>query len=333
MESVFKDNKPVNLLDFITAKGSVQGNSDYFQVNSSFTKSDYVLDYLKYELLEIKVDYFDVKNCTRGAHLKECRNDSLDMIFFLTGALSINYKNNFEIVLPNRHNLCYTAADMITTDWKFDSEEFQVLIISLPKSIFSHYPKGNTDALNHFLKRMDAGKSARLHPECMPITKSMQSVLNEIIHCSKEDTSKWIFLESKIRELLVQQIEQVKQSILEFNPLLKPESIKKIHQTKTYIENHLQSRFSLTELAKKVGTNTFTLKKGFKEIYGTTIFTYWNDLRMQKAKLLLEENKLSVGEISYVLGFKSQHHFSTTFKKKYDMTPSQARKLSVVQME
>ncbi|MEM9076764.1 MAG: AraC family transcriptional regulator [Bacteroidota bacterium] len=328
MESVFKDDKPINILDLVASKGSVQGNSDYFQVNSSLTKSEYGLDYLKYELQDIKVDYFDVKKCTQGAHLKECRNDSLDMIFFMTGALYINYKDNFELVLPNRHNLCYTGPDMLTTDWKFDSEEFQVLIISLPKNIFSHYPESNTKAINHFLERMASGKSARLHPECMPITKSMNATLEEIINCTKQDTPKWIFLESKIRELLVQQIEQVNQSQLNFASVLKPESVKKIHKTKTYIENHLNSRFSLTDLAKKVGTNTFTLKKGFKEIYGTTIFSYWNDLRMQKAMHYLEENELSIGQISDRLGFKSQHHFSTTFKKKYSITPSEARKSS-----
>jgi len=324
MERVLKNKTNTNILDLIS-NDTVHQKDKYNQQNSSLIKPDYKLDYLKYELSDIKVDYFDVKKCATNTHLTEYRNDSLDMIFFISGTLQIMFQDNSELIFPNRHNLCYTAPGLVATEWKLDSINLQVLTISLPKEIFSQYPSCKTEPIRHFLQRMDTGKSARLHPHCMPISKEMNTILSEIIHCKKENHTKWMFLESKVKELLVLQIEQSYNGLSEDNSNYRPHSISKINKTKSYMEQNLSARLSLSELAKKVGTNTFTLKKGFKEIYGSTIFNFWNDLRMQKARLLLKNDELLIGEISEQLGFKSQHHFSTTFKKKFGMTPSQAK--------
>ena len=271
MESVFTNNTKTNILDLIATK-EVDPNGNYNELSSSLIKSDYELNHLKYELLDIKVEYFDVKKCTENTHLTEYRNDSLDMIFFISGTLHIMFKDRSELVFPNRHNLCYTAPEKIATDWKLDSKDLQVLIISLPKDIFLQYPNTKIQPLSHFLERMQGSKSSRLHPDCMPITKEMNLLLNDIIYCKKENHAKWIFLESKVKELLVLQIEQCNKGFFKNNYGYKAESVQKIHKTKAYIEAHLANRLSLPELAKKVGTNTFTLKKGLKEIYGTTLF-------------------------------------------------------------
>ena len=56
-------------------------------------------------------------------------------------------------------------------------------------------------------------------------------------------------------------------------------------------------------------------KKGFKEMFGSIIFDFYQSQRMEHAKYLLYEKGLSVTEVSALLGYSSISHFSTAFKK------------------
>jgi len=72
---------------------------------------------------------------------------------------------------------------------------------------------------------------------------------------------------------------------------------------------------TIKELSRKVAINECYLKKGFKELFGTTVFDFYQSLRMEHAKFLLYEKGLTVTEVSLLLGYSSISHFSTAFKK------------------
>jgi AraC family transcriptional regulator len=74
-------------------------------------------------------------------------------------------------------------------------------------------------------------------------------------------------------------------------------------------------------LSRKVAINECYLKKGFKEMFGTTIFDFYQGQRMEHAKYLLYEKGLSVTEVSVMLGYSSISHFSTAFKKHTGLKP------------
>jgi AraC-like DNA-binding protein len=61
--------------------------------------------------------------------------------------------------------------------------------------------------------------------------------------------------------------------------------------------------------------------KAFKEIFGTTIFDFYQGQRMEHAKYLLYEKGLSVTEVSSMLGYSSISHFSTAFKNHTGIKP------------
>ena len=73
-------------------------------------------------------------------------------------------------------------------------------------------------------------------------------------------------------------------------------------------------------------TNTTDLEKGFKSIYGTTIFAYSRMNKMKKAKELLEDNKLSILEISLAVGYSNGGKFSKAFKETFGMLPTEYRR-------
>lgn len=128
-------------------------------------------------------------------------------------------------------------------------------------------------------------------------------------------------LEAGLYKLSVQQkrsgISDTKNQPLSY---LKGHDIEKIYFAKKILEQNIQTPCSLIELSRKVGLNDFKLKKGFKELLGTTVFGYLLTLRMAHAKLLLEQ-KRSVSEVAHEVGYKNPHHFTAAFKKRYALLP------------
>ena len=84
---------------------------------------------------------------------------------------------------------------------------------------------------------------------------------------------------------------------------------------------NINTPITIKQLSKKVGINECYLKKGFKEIFGSTIFEFYQTQRMEHAKYLLYEKGLSVTEVSDLLNYSSISHFSTAFKKQTGIKP------------
>jgi AraC-like DNA-binding protein len=95
----------------------------------------------------------------------------------------------------------------------------------------------------------------------------------------------------------------------------------KIVQAREILLQHIGEPLTIRELSRKVAINECYLKKGFKEMFGTTIFDFYQGQRMEHARYLLYEKGLSVTEVSLMLGYSSISHFSTAFKKHTGIKP------------
>jgi AraC-like DNA-binding protein len=150
-------------------------------------------------------------------------------------------------------------------------------------------------------------------------------LIKEMVQAGQPDYIRRIFLESKILELLSMQLERLENKQLSPGNFSK-EDVSRLEDAKILVEQNLQTPCSLIELARKTGLNDFKLKKGFKELFGHTVFGYLFELRMDLAYQLLKDGK-TVGEVSEIVGYKNSHHFTSAFKKKYNLLPSQIGKI------
>ena len=92
-------------------------------------------------------------------------------------------------------------------------------------------------------------------------------------------------------------------------------------QTRLILEQNIDQPYTIKELARKVAMNECYLKKGFKTLVGRTIHEYQQELRIDKAKKLLQHEGRSVTEVANTLGYSSISHFSTAFKRITGMKP------------
>ncbi|WP_166924877.1 helix-turn-helix domain-containing protein [Flavobacterium poyangense] len=251
--------------------------------------------------------------------------ETIEMHFALKGS-STTLAENFDSEIsfePHRHNIIY--ANKVCGEMKWESNQLQLCEINLAPSFFKKFLPPGSPIFDNFRNTVEKGNSGLLKNENLYITNEMYDIINQIVNCQRQGIFKRMFLEAKVIELLLLQLEQFSENSVS-NFSIKKSDIDKIYAVREFILHNLDSASSLIELAHNAGTNEFILKKGFRELFGTSVFAFWSDVKMEQAKDLLINHNMNIGEVSQLVGYKYQRHFSAAFKKKYGMLPSQFRK-------
>ncbi|MEB3337792.1 MAG: AraC family transcriptional regulator, partial [Leptolyngbyaceae bacterium] len=103
---------------------------------------------------------------------------------------------------------------------------------------------------------------------------------------------------------------------------LKPSDIDRIHHARELVTQRLENPLSLLDLARAVGLNDCTLKRGFRQVLGTTVFGYIRQQRLIKAYQLLRDREMSVAEVTCLVGYTHPGHFATAFKREFGVSPN-----------
>jgi DNA-binding response OmpR family regulator len=102
------------------------------------------------------------------------------------------------------------------------------------------------------------------------------------------------------------------------------------------IGSRLSEPFTLEQIAVDVGTYEKRLSAIFRQHLGTTVFAWIREERLRKGRGLLLETTLGMQDIAEQVGFRSASNFTTAFRERMGVTPSQYRlaaKLSAVSVE
>ena len=92
------------------------------------------------------------------------------------------------------------------------------------------------------------------------------------------------------------------------------------------IRNHYTEDIQLTTLASKYSVSIARLSTEIKKKIGMTFSDYVTQLRIQRAKELLSDETMSVGEIAEIVGYNDYFYFIKVFKKVQGISPSKYRK-------
>lgn len=162
-----------------------------------------------------------------------------------------------------------------------------------------------------------------LFRENQPAEEAVMKAARDIARCRMMGNNAHKYMESKIIDCLAG-------FLMPAGSVLAHQTLSltlrdKIHDARDIILSRYQDMPSLHELAMMVGTNECTLKKAFKQEFGTTVFQYLFDHRMNLAAQYLLDTTLPISEIGMLLGYDYQSHFCTAFRRKYGMAPMEYR--------
>lgn len=90
---------------------------------------------------------------------------------------------------------------------------------------------------------------------------------------------------------------------------------------KRYIKHNLQSKLTLTDIAKNLHCSKATLTETFRREFGITIVQYINTARLERACTMLRNTDLPIRTISEECGFSGAEYFSSLFKKQLGISP------------
>ena len=300
--------------------------------------SEWSFSFATGKLKEIEFDNFHIGHCelslTEATKIPVVsKTPSVEMEFVMEGNCSRNYSGHETTygLKQNEHNLSFIKPARVISNWESSSGRVKLLQINIEPEYFLHFlEKGNQnhDSLKDFQMHIEANEYFHLAQNSGVITPKMQKVISQIISCKRQGMVKRVFLESRILYLLTLQLEQIFSSNSNENTYgLSGDTIKKLITAKHYLESNLEvQNLTLQSLARYVGTNEFTLKKGFKQLWGLTVFGFWKRKKMEKASELLIKRDVTIGEIAQKLGYKNHRHFSTAFKKFFGISPKDYRK-------
>lgn len=222
----------------------------------------------------------------------------------------------------------YAMMVFPVSDWSFEIElqpeqNLKLLCISISEL---HVIFGNLDLQDPQMLK-DALKNYRQKSflTLKPSTPAVRTIIHQLFTIRGEGISRMVYQKGKIMEFLSVFLGSRDNGISEAECPYITDSLdwEKIRDAEKIIKTDLAHPPTIKELAKKVGTNEFKLKIGFKHLYKNTIYGYLNDYRMDYAKEMLSNKNVLIKDISEKVGYSSTSHFIASFRKKFGITPKQ----------
>jgi AraC family transcriptional regulator len=161
--------------------------------------------------------------------------------------------------------------------------------------------------------------------QAVPLCNKTRALLEGLLNHGFTGSLENIYVNAQLQMLLLYSLNcmigEKEPETFECKFLANADDREKIRRAREVLLQHIGEPITIKELSRKVAINECYLKKGFKELFGTTIFDFYQGQRMEHAKYLLYEKGLSVTEVSALLGYSSISHFSTAFKKQTGLKP------------
>lgn len=238
--------------------------------------------------------------------------DNPDLVKYLKGKLSSEYSVHVSDGTDGIEKALEIIPDIILCDISLpDKSGFEICEILKKDLRTSHIPTIILTALNNkesYIKGLESGADLFL-------TKPFSfSILSQSIKTL-------IYNREKLRYYFVNNVYNMETT--SDSGSFEEKFISKVN--KIISDNIDNSKFSVENLANDLEISRIQLYRKMKAIMGINVSDYIQNIRLEKAKNLLQDTQLNISEIAYATGFSSPNYFSTSFKNKFNKSPKTFR--------
>jgi AraC family transcriptional regulator len=276
--------------------GSVQYQIRRYEKDPHWNLDDTGMMVYHYQRVNPQENYFELRFCISGnAYCKQ------------------KYKNCDTCMLQHSSRNCPDRVETV------DVMSFRFSPVHLSQFVKQQQTGGSlTEAVLEF-------KHPSSFSKILPLCGRTRMVLEALLNHGYTESLENIFINAQMQMLLLYSLECMlgEKEIESFQCKFLANEVdrSKISLAREILLEHIGEPLTIRELSRKVAINECYLKKGFKELFGTTIFDFYQSQRMEHARYLLYEKGLSVTDVSVLLGYSSISHFSTAFKKHTGLKP------------
>lgn len=275
--------------------GSVQYSMKRFRRYPQWNMDDTGMMVYHYEKNDPAKNYFELKFCVSGNVYCRQKDTECD-------ACKMNDSKN-----------CEEKTDTV------DVLSFRFSPIHLSQFV---KPRHNQNTLSEDILNFNHCSS---FTKIIPLCGKTRTILEGLLNHGFTDSLENIYINAQTQMLLLYTLDcmlgEKEIDTINCKFLANEADREKISRAREILIEHIGEPITIKELSRKVAMNECYLKKGFKEMFGTTIFDFYQSQRMEHARYLLYEKGLSVTDVSLLLGYSSISHFSTAFKKHTGLKP------------
>jgi len=222
-----------------------------------------------------------------------------------------------------QQNVMGDEAPVNTYTFRGQQERFSSFCLHLTPKFFTDMIACNIEWLPRHEKHLGRNEPFVMMPPGTPINLMQRTIIEQVVQCSYSGPLKKMFLEARILDLFMEQQAELGRRL----PRMSSRERDLFYCIRDFLDQNYADPPSLLELARMFGTNDFKLKKGFRQLFGTTVFGYIAEQRLRVAQQLLTLTEQPIQEVAESVGFTNPAHFTTAFRRKFGITPSHIRRV------
>lgn len=167
------------------------------------------------------------------------------------------------------------------------------------------------------------GRDRPFYFQSCAMTPVMAATVKQLLHCPYQGLSQRLYMESKALELIGLYFDRLLPDL----PLQQAASpanrdeVDRIVLARDILLSRIEDPPTLLELASQVSLNDRKLKQGFRQVFGTTVFNYLRDHRLQQARQLLLMPQATIAGVAQKVGYRSPEAFSVAFRRAFAIAP------------
>jgi AraC family transcriptional activator of pyochelin receptor len=154
--------------------------------------------------------------------------------------------------------------------------------------------------------------------------KTLQALGRQIMLCPLSGPLRQLYLSGKALELTAAVMDGLAGTCAPAEAAPGTRQLRCLQQARDILLQRLHAPPTLPELARLAGTNASTLSLGFRQLFGTSVFAYVRQQRLELAYRMLASGNISVADAAHACGY-TDSHFSKVFRQRYGVSPSGLR--------
>ncbi|MBU9545460.1 helix-turn-helix transcriptional regulator [Burkholderia multivorans] len=177
-------------------------------------------------------------------------------------------------------------------------------------------------------KQLDAMLSAHLAIRFWQPTPRATALAEQIVRPpAYQPMLQAIYLESRVLELLAEAFAPLETDAVQtMDAPLGSRDYRRMAELRAFLASDAAQELSIDDIARHAGMSANVMQRQFRAAYGTTVFDFVREHRLQRARLALERDAVSVKQAAALAGYTSAANFATAYKRRFGVTPTLARR-------
>ncbi len=228
---------------------------------------------------------------------------------FILGADADRHRDRMVLAAPG------SAATREALD---SSDTFQAVVVLTPPTLDELSADPSTPGVDAILARLALPTAP---PIVLALTATARLAVESIRRCPFAGACRNVALAARANDLLLEFLHALAAPPAAATNVVLRSLRTQIEAAAALLTRDLENPPTVSDLSRHVGLSESSLKRGFHQVFGTTVFGYLRSRRMEHARSLLQAGDATVLEAAAAVGYSNPSNFAAAFRREFGVNP------------